>query len=316
MGPTVAIIGAGRVGTAVGTLLRRAGYTIGGVISRSLPRAEGAAGIIGGGTPATNVEEAVAGASIVFLTVPDQHIATVAAQARKAAGGSLQVMIHTSGVLPAEVMGRHSRDKPIRYLSMHPMQSVADRRRGAQLLKGAYWGLEGDREAFAVGEQLVRAMGGMPLSIKPGGKGLYHGAACIASNYLVSLMDMGLRLMEEAGIPRDHALPVLAHLMKGTMANMEAMGVPAALTGPIERGDTGTIARHLAALAQVADRPGLAATDDLYRRLGLYTVELARGKRAAQGEDKAIEDQLRLIADLLEGRPAYAGGGGEAGPGN
>ncbi|HLS88505.1 MAG TPA: DUF2520 domain-containing protein [Sphingobacteriaceae bacterium] len=316
MGLTVAIIGAGRVGTAVGSLLHRAGYEVGGVVSRSLPRAEEAVAIIGGGRPAIDVAKAVAGAHIVFLTVPDQHIAAVAAEARAAAGGSLQVMIHASGVLPASIMGGGSGDKPIGLLSLHPMQSVADRRRGAQVLQGAYWGLEGDEEAYPLGERLVRAMGGIPLFIKPGGKGLYHGAACITSNYLVSLMDMGLRLMEEAGIPRDRALPVLAHLMKGTMANMEAMGVPAALTGPIERGDTGTIARHLEAMAQAPGGRGPVTVEDLYRRLGLYTVELARGKRAAQGENGNIEERLQQIADLLEGRPAYAGGGGEADPGN
>lgn len=314
MGPTVAIIGAGRVGTAVGTLLHQAGYAIGGVMSRSLPRAEGAISIIGGGTPVADVPAAVAGAHILFLTVPDQHIAAVAAQARAAAGGSLQMMIHTSGVLPAAAMGRYSADKPIRYLSMHPMQSVADRRQGARLLQGAYWGLEGDSQVLATGRQLVRAMGGIPLSIKPGGKGLYHGAACIASNYLVSLMDMGLRLMEQGGIPRGEALPVLAHLMKGTIANMEAMGVPAALTGPIERGDRDTIARHLAALDQVGDQPGLPEATELYRRLGLYTVALAREKMEAQGEDEDKEQRLAQIADLLEGRRAYARGRDEGSP--
>lgn len=299
MDPGVGIIGAGRVGTAIGILLQRAGFNIGGVVGRSPATAAAAAAAIGAGTPLTDPAAAAHGARLLFLTVPDQAVATVAA--RLVAAGALDgvaAIIHTSGVLPAAAMAGSGSVAPTLCLSLHPMQSIADPVQGATQLAGAYWGVEGEPTAVPLGENLVRAMGGIPLAIKPGQKGLYHAAACTVSNYLVSLMDMGLRLMAAAGIDGPTALPVLGTLMAGTLANIEQVGVPAALTGPIERGDVDTIANHLAALTGAVAGPDGDQLEGLYKTLGIYTAGVARAKAAGDADDPAVNEKLQRLARI------------------
>lgn len=320
MGQVVAIIGAGRVGQAVGILLRRAGYKLGGVVSRSPDRAQAAKNNIGAGTALTDMHQAAHGADILFLTVPDGAIAPVAGQL--AARGSLtrvKLLVHTSGALPAAALvppapARSTAAPTISedwgqakgplYLSMHPIQSIAQPQGAAQQMEGSYWGLEGDEAALPMGEKLVRAMGGRPLTIKPGQKALYHAAAAVASNYLISLLDMAVQLAAKAGLPDDAATAALASLMAGTLANAREVGLPAALTGPIERGDAATVARHLDGLANLPPNPTLDQTASLYRQLGQYTVGLARrkGQRDTNDVHHQHEKNLNEIAALLEGR--------------
>lgn len=346
--PTIGIMGAGRVGTAIGVRLNAAGYPIGSVVCRSAERANEAVRIIGNGVPATDLRGSFDDADVVFICVPDRAIAGVAAEliahlADASPGDAAKVLVHTSGALPAaelyagltqgRVPSRRGRDLGREFeqelerefeqeferelerkldpdlvyaLSMHPIQTIADRRSGAARLEGAYWGLEGDPRALDVGERLVAAMGGHPLRIRAGGKSLYHAAACVSSNYLAVLLDMALRLMAEAGVEKKDALPALTELMRGSVENARAMGLPDALTGPIERGDVETIVGHLSAIKGVArgadaEKDLWAEIETLYRRLGRYAVRIALEKHHQS-------DQAGHI-----GKPVQAGQQGPAG---
>src|SRR5690606_8545562 len=115
---------------------------------------------------------------------------------------------HTSGTHPAAVL-RHGGEQRARCLSLHSIQTVATRDVGADALAGAAFGIEGDPDAVAFGAALVRAIGGTPLVIKPGAKALYHAAACMASNYMHTLIDASLRLYHMAGIERADGLAAL-----------------------------------------------------------------------------------------------------------
>jgi len=257
----VAVVGAGKAGRALGRLARAAGYGIGPVVCRTRARAEEAAAFIGGGRPGT----APVGAELTLLCVPDGAIGEVARALRVPRGA---VVAHTCACLGAEALRPH---RPAG--AMHPLRSFGDPARAAELFRGTACAVEGDREAVESLESFVRAIGGTPLGVRAGRKALYHAGAVFASNYVAAALEAGVRLLERAGVPRAEGLEALRALAEGTLANVASVGLPAALTGPVERGDAGTVRAHGEALAERA--PGLAGA---YAALGGLAVEMAREK--------------------------------------
>jgi predicted short-subunit dehydrogenase-like oxidoreductase (DUF2520 family) len=172
---------------------------------------------------------------------------------------------------------------------MHPLQSFADVETAVQALPGSFFFLEGDAEAVDLLRSLVISIDGRPVPLASSSKALYHAAACAASNYLVTLVDYAAALLGKAGVPDDVALPALLPLVAGTVRNLEAVGLPDALTGPIARGDLGTVRAHLAALRRA---PGDLVR--LYVALARKTVEVALRKgRIERGTADAFLDLLR-----------------------
>ena len=127
----------------------------------------------------------------------------------------------------------------------------------------------------------------VPVALARGGKALYHAAASVACNYLVTLASEGVELMAAAGVPREAALPALLPLLRGTVRNLEVLGLPRALTGPIARGDAPTVGRHLEAIRR--ERP---VTEEMYRALGRRTVPIGRSKGTLGPEDAAELERL------------------------
>ncbi|HLS91304.1 MAG TPA: Rossmann-like and DUF2520 domain-containing protein [Limnochordia bacterium] len=294
MYPPVAIIGAGRVGTAIGALLHRRGHPIRGVVRRTHEKAEEAVRLIGAGTPTTDPVEGARGAEIILITVPDGAIHDMAAVLGAGLDfGPAHLLIHTSGALPADALRAPGTERAL-LLSLHPIQTIAHPG-SAEQLAGSAFGLEGEPEAIARGRELVAAMGGVALVIKPGQKALYHAASCVASNYLVALVEASLELFELAGIPKREALKAVGGLLQGTIDNLERLGIPGALTGPIERGDVETIRRHLKALGRIGEEKVRGRLKALYRTLGLETLHVAAQKPGG------LTERHRAIRDLLMG---------------
>ncbi|GAF25910.1 uncharacterized conserved protein [Moorella thermoacetica Y72] len=282
----VGIIGAGAVGTGMGLLLSRRGYTIAGVSSRTMASAERAAARLN--CPAFADPETVARRSeIVFITTTDRAIGPVAA-AIAGRGGFRpgQTVIHMSGSLTSAVLDP-ARQAGALALALHPLQSCADADRAVANLPGSVFSLEGDREALPLGERLVNDLEGEYFIISPEAKPLYHAAACVASNYLVSIVDLSYRLMQAAGMAPDMVARALAPLIEGTWGNIKEKGVPQALTGPIARGDVATIASHLQAMA--ARAPEL---EEIYRAVGRYTIGVAGRKGSLNARRAALLGQL------------------------
>jgi predicted short-subunit dehydrogenase-like oxidoreductase (DUF2520 family) len=148
---------------------------------------------------------------------------------------------------------------------------------------GAAFALAGEPAALAAARRLVDALGGLPLVIPPALRPVYHAAAVMASNYVVALTAVSMRLLGEAGVPESDALRALLPLLRSSLANIEQLGVPAALTGPIPRGDVDTIRSHLARLS-AADRV-------LYCGLGLELLRLGR----AAGLDPSRADEIESL---------------------
>ena len=267
-----AIVGAGMVGRSLAAALHGRGARVAAIASRRLEAAQAAAQLTGGTRATTDPAEAAREADAVVLAVPDDAIATVCE--RVAAGGGFaagDVAIHCSGVLDADVLDA-ARACGAHALACHPIQTFA--RVDAALFEGIVCSLEGDAEAVGFGRELAELLGARAVVVRAEDKALYHAALCIACNYFVTLADAGAGLLAGVGFG-DAALAALLPLLRGTVGNLERVGLPRALTGPIGRGDVATVERHLAELA--ARAPALLP---LYRVVGLRTIDVALRKGA------------------------------------
>jgi predicted short-subunit dehydrogenase-like oxidoreductase (DUF2520 family) len=275
---TVAVIGAGRLGGAFGRLLARAGYRVVAVTGRTRRSAAGAARFIGAGEPVTDVAAAASRAAIVLITTPDREIRGVCE--RIARGGGIRrgaLVAHASGASGRDLLDA-ARAAGARRAVVHPLQAVPSRELGVANIPGSFFRTEADRGGRARVRALVRALNGRELELTrwdsdPRSAAIYHAGAVAASNYLVTLLDFAARHFEALGVDRRQALRAVLPLVRGTLANVERLGIPGALTGPIARGDTTTIAGHVEALRVRA--PELL---DLYGRLAGATVPLALAK--------------------------------------
>ncbi len=286
----VGIVGAGVVGTAVGVILYRQGWEITGVYdvrpeSTRILAEETEARVRA--CPA----EVSRSADILFITTSDSAIEEVAREIAKEGGFTEgQVVVHMSGAHSSDVLWA-AREQGATVLSIHPVQSFANVQRALENLPGSVFSIEGDKEGFDLAGQIVRSLGGEFFFIDKKAKPLYHASACVVSNYLVTLVDFGLRLMEKAGIPRESAQKALLPLIEGTINNIVNIGIPMALTGPIARGDMTTVARHLDSMQDMVPE-----WLGLYRVLGYHTVDVARAKGTIDDETASALKRL-LTAD-------------------
>jgi predicted short-subunit dehydrogenase-like oxidoreductase (DUF2520 family) len=292
---TVTIIGAGRLGGALGRLLGRAGYRVVAVTGRTVRSARAAARFIGAGEPTTDVVGAAAGARIVLITTPDRAIRAVCE--RIARGGGLlpgALVVHASGANTRGLLAPAARVGALRAV-IHPLQSVPSRKRGVANLPGSYFRIEADPGGLRRARRLVRSIGGRELALprwKPDrvSAALYHAGAVAASNYLVTLIAYAVRHFTVLGADRTQALRAVLPLVQGTLANIELLGIPKALTGPIARGDLPTIEGHLEALKRRA--PELL---ELYRQLARETIPLARARGGLS--EQAAEALNRIVRE-------------------
>lgn len=283
------IIGAGIVGTALAVRLDAAGHECIGVHTRSRHSFERFRSYLK--VDHLTLEELVPAVDILFITTQDGVIRSIA---EKLSENELikfgQVWIHCSGSLPSEVL-RVKESLPVGCLSLHPLQAFASVEEALTILTGTHFGIEGDNEEL--GEGIVKDLGGIPHKILAEKKTLYHAGAVVASNYLVVLASLAVELFAEAGIQGSEALDSLLPLMRGTLHNLERVGLPKALTGPIARGDVQVVQGHLDYLP-----PKLV---EIYQSLGSKALELGENKMTQQGLSYPRE-ALNLLQSLL-GKP-------------
>jgi predicted short-subunit dehydrogenase-like oxidoreductase (DUF2520 family) len=223
----------------------------------------------------------------LLLTVPDDALETLVDQLRGLRLHPDAVVLHCSGARDASPLAGLAEVAAIG--SCHPLQSFAhvidpDR------FRGSYFGLEGDSRAIARGRALAQGLGGIPLVLRPGGKLLYHTAAVVASNLFVALSGLAGSLMgaalEGESSPAEQLAPLLP-LIQGTLANLERTDPVRALTGPVSRGDAGTVKRQLELLSHPTLEPSLPTNlPEIYRLLSLEALSLA--ERQGLLPDKAL----------------------------
>ena len=276
--PRVTIIGAGRMGQGLGLALKRRGYKI-ALVSRT-PRDVTPPLMLHQGSRA----EATAEAELVLIATPDDAIGTVAAElAREGAITRDQVVLHLSGLLdrnallPLEETGAGCG-------SFHPLQSVAEAATAAERLKGAYVGIEGDDRALVAAERLANTLRMIPVRIPASAKPAYHAGAAFVANYTVALVGVAERLARSAGVSPEIAARIYLPLLGGAVANLNALGPAASLTGAVRRGDEQTIRAHLKALSP-EDRT-------LYRTVSRAAITLAKEAGLPDGAAQRVEEAL------------------------
>lgn len=280
------IAGTGAMAKALGALLRGSGIPVAAIAGRRQQAAAEAA-LFTGAAEATAIRELPRYSRRILIAVSDDAVAQVACEL---ADGGLEnaVVLHTCGALGPEALAP-LRPKGNAVGVLHPLQTVPAAERGVETLPGATFAYAGDGRATEWARTLIGRLGGEGLAVNAQHWHDYHAAAVMASNYHVTLIDAALELMEGAGIGRAAALHALAPIVRTTADNVLMSGPEAALTGPIRRGDAGTVRRHATAM-----RHASPATAQLYSAAGLRTIEVAA--RAGLGAEAARE-----IARALQG---------------
>ncbi len=282
--PTIGFIGAGTTGTALAVRLAQRGYDIVAVSSRSLTSAEKLAARITGCKVQTRAQDVADIAQLVFITTPDDVIPKVAAEIQ---WHNQQFVVHCSGahstdiLAPAKVGGSNTG-------CFHPLQTFASIDQAIENIPGSTFAIEAEEPLLSILREMSTALEGDWVILKPGDKVLYHAAAVFACNYLVSLVKLSTDLWQTFGVSPDQATKALMPLLRGTLSNIGNVGLPNCLTGPIARGDLGTIRKHLEALERRS--PDLL---DTYKMLGLHTIPIALAK--GKIDSKRAEEMRDLL---------------------
>ena len=285
------VIGPGRLGSTLLAGLVEAGLTVSAVGVRG-----GDATSLFDAIPHVRVREAALEADAWWLAVPDDEIHGVAGRLAEALPGARRpgtpqpLAVHSSGLGSIHLLEPLA-DQGVRVLCLHPLQTFAGEP-DAGLLRDVPCAVTAHEERdLLLGEELARRLGMKPFRLADEQKTLYHLAAVVGCNLLVALESEAKRLMDEAtgeGLGLDH----LSVLVQTTMRNLLAADEPArALTGPVARGDVGTVRAHLRLLDR--ESPRLART---YRALSLEALTLAA--------PRLDDEQVRSLKDLFEGGPA------------
>ncbi|HEX5013966.1 MAG TPA: DUF2520 domain-containing protein [Candidatus Limnocylindrales bacterium] len=276
--PATGIIGAGAVGTALGVALHRAGWPVRAVASRDAGRRERFRDLVEGSRAFAEAAALVDDVELIIVAVPDDAVATVAAEIRMYSG---QAMVHTSGALDGSVLAP-AMAAGTQIGSFHPLVAFADTERAVAALHGATVAIEGDDQLADLLGRMAEAIGATAVRLAPGSKSAYHAAAVLAAGGFVALLDAIAELGRVAGLDEAGSLAIYGPLVEQTLGNARALGIRAALTGPITRGDRGTLEAHLRALE--AHAPGVL---DLYAAAAEREIALAEDRGALTPEAAA-----------------------------
>jgi predicted short-subunit dehydrogenase-like oxidoreductase (DUF2520 family) len=279
-------IGAGTAGTALAVRLSENGWPVVGASSRTLSSAQKLAMLVPNCRACHTSQELADVAEMVFITTPDDVIGEVCSEIHWHKG---QSVLHCSGAHSVDILA------PAKKLgaaigSYHPLQTFADVDQAIANLPGSTFGLEAEEPLLSTLKELSSLLNGDWVELKPGDKVLYHAAAVFACNYLVTLVKLAVDLWKGFGVSSKEATGALLPLLRGTLNNIDSIGLPNCLTGPVARGDLGTIERHLKALR--AENSSLLTT---YKELGLQTIPIALAKGKVN-EQKA--EQMRTLLSL------------------
>jgi predicted short-subunit dehydrogenase-like oxidoreductase (DUF2520 family) len=282
----VAVIGPGRMGLALGAALAQADAIEGLIFLGRSPGPPPHPLFDGNETVQyrTGYGPLPDSVRLLILAVPDDVLHEVAndvATAGPAPRGC--VALHLSGALSTDILAPLA-GAGFAVGSLHPLQTIADPWSGADRLRGCAYAVAGDPAALMAARRVVAALDGRALVIPPSLRPLYHAAAVFASNYVLVAAAVVARALSEAGIGEEDAVAAALPLMRGTLDNIEQLGFPAALTGPVARGDLDTVRLHLSRLSTRERR--------LYCALGLETVSLARAAGLDPERALALESLL------------------------
>jgi len=272
--PGVSIVGAGRLGTALAIALAESGYRISALVTRRREHVLKAGALLDvfGVLLTSNKLNKLPPTDLVIIATPDDQIKLVARElSRISSQAKVRTVLHTSGALSSTILSPLA-ELGWRTGSIHPLVAVSEPRSGAKALRGAFWCVEGDKEAIRSAQRIVHDLRGQSFSLAAKHKPLYHAAAVMASGNMVALFDVALEMLGQCGLGAKEARRVLLPLVESTLLNLSVSQPARALTGTFARGDLATVKRHLEALSG----SGISDALELYRLLGKRAVALAR----------------------------------------
>jgi predicted short-subunit dehydrogenase-like oxidoreductase (DUF2520 family) len=271
----IGIIGAGKVGIALGHVLQNKGFAVVAVASRREESLELARNYIPGKCLYTkNVAEVVQEADVIAVTTQDREIHAVAQEIfRRADNLDRKLFFHTSGAHPATELSPLEQKGAI-LGSLHPLQTFPDVNSGIVALPRTYVFIEGDEKAIPVLDLLASTIGFKAVRIEGKNKVLYHLSAVFVCNLLTALMHTGEGIVSRIGIDLAPFFPII----ETTLRNIEKKGPLLSLTGPVLRGDAETVASHIEAIK------GMEPQQTVYRMLSLVALEMARERKTLKPE--------------------------------
>ena len=297
--PTVAVIGAGRLGQAFAIALQSSGYPVVALVARRRQKAEKAAALLEetcGRGPGKSWPKFAFGANqlgdlpatdLVLITTPDDAIQDTAQRLSSLWNGRKRsTVLHTSGALSSEALAPLA-EKGFQTGSIHPLVSVSDSLSGAAALHGAFFCVEGTGKAKRLTEAIVHDLGGHSFTIRPEHKALYHAAAVMTAPHLTALVDLAVEMLSACGLSNSKAQKVFIPLLESTVNNLKTSNPQQALTGTFARGDIATVRRHLEALSGRELAEALA----VYKVLGLHSLRLAE----KNGLDAKLLNDIRKL---------------------
>ncbi|MBK8136356.1 MAG: DUF2520 domain-containing protein [Chloroflexi bacterium] len=279
--PRIGFVGAGKVGSVLARAWFRQGYQIVSVYSRMQPHTTELAREIGA-TAAESASAVVDLSDLVILCVPDDAIASVV-EALSEKSWREKAVVHTSGVHGVGILYPLTATGAMTG-SLHPALPFARFDHSPDVLKGITFAIESDHPILSVWlSDLIDAVEGAMITLRPESKALYHAALVLTSNYAISLFAASKQILVGLGAGEQAAEEALLQLLRGTLSNLAEQGLPDALTGPLVRGDIGTLKLHLAALE--SNSPALSA----YLTLARLTLPLLAGREV---NTHTVEDLL------------------------
>lgn len=280
----ISFIGAGKVGLALGLYFKQKGLKIGGYYSRTYKHAQAAANKTD--TKAfASIKELIEHSTMVWITASDDALSLLANQiAQLEIPQQIEAFVHTSGVHSTKVL-QPINDKGFHTYSAHPLMAFADAEKSVEQLNSTYFSIETPTEEQAESNNCLTSLfektANNTLQIDSNKKELYHCAASVLSNYMVTLLNMAYELFAESGMSKSEIKRATAPLLASTLNNININeNMSDALTGAIKRGDASTVAKHIEALESYM--PNKKAT---YIELGKATMAML--------QDYQLKDMLR-----------------------
>lgn len=301
--PRLGFIGAGRLARCLAHGFARAGYPVTAIASRTAESARQLASQIDQCAAYDDPQQVVDAADIVFLAVPDDNIGTTANTLRfdaaPAPAGRLRALVHCSGASPVELLAA-ARSQGASIGGFHPLYLFGGDLADLDRISGCSVTIEADGELKEALTELAVALHCHPLSIPPGSRMLYHGAAHYAASFALCSLAECVALWRTLGFDEDDALRALLPMLAGTIQTARDKGLPNALAGPVSRGDTGVVRKQLALLE---DLGGDHAA--LYGLMTRRAIELARRRATPPATIDAIADAVEeSLARSLNQVPA------------
>ncbi|KDB07103.1 protein of unknown function DUF2520-containing protein [Burkholderia sp. lig30] len=295
--PRLGFIGAGRLARCVAQRFAQAGFPVVAVASRTPASAATLAARIDGCRAVETPQHVADAAELIFLTVPDDHLAATAQGLRfDTSRAGRQALVHCSGASSVELL-QPARQQGAATGGFHPLYLFGGGDADLTRIDGCSVTIEADGALHAVLTRLAAALGCHPLSIPAGGRMLYHAAAHYAASFALCGLAEAVELWRGLGFDEDDALRALLPMLAGTIETAREKGLANALSGPVSRGDTNIVERQLALLEA---RGGDHAT--LYALLTRRAVALAATRAAPPAS-------LAALAGVVEASLARATAG-------